>query len=750
MATFLPSLSCPSPKRHGQGVRRVAVEDGAARLVVTFFDPIALPSENFLLQASSYLLTGGRRIFPRVRNAELVTSSPPGPTDQVVLTLDAEGDFSIYTLTVTGPGIDPFFASRTLRFRLACEDRYDCRTAPTPSAPAPELPVTIDYLAKDYAGFRQALLDFIPTRLPDWTERSEADIGVVLLELFAWTADNLSYLQDRIGNEAFLGTATQRRSVAGHLALLGYQMDQGASARTWIQFHVASDMVIPPEMIVQVSNRPQRQSDPLIIFEATGGGRLFAAHEDIRLATFGNADCCLPANATDALVSGSFPDLHAGDSLLFDDGKGRRDIVRLTAVTLLPAASPPGSPPVGPLTRVAWSLTTPLSGDYCATGTRISGNLLPAMHGETVDESPRPVAALQQLPRLRMPLENSPLAYLDPVNGTAPAASFTARTARSVSTLNVKIAGDVWTEVPTLLESRADDHVFRVEVDDDGGATLVFGDNTFGARPPADADIAPSYRVGGGKAGNLGADTLIELRTSLPGVLSVTNPVPATGGRDRESREQARRIAPATFEKPLVAVTAGDYQAASVEFTDANNAQPIQRANASFRWTGSWLTVLLTLDPKGGTAFDSTLGDAFLQYIDGRRPAGYDLQLAPAVFVPVDLEIEFCVLPGFLAADVAARLLDTFKGFFDPDNFTFGDPLFASRIYAAAAGVAGVESATITRLARLHAAQPDDETAVNLKQGFLAVGADQIIRLDNDRNQPENGSLSVQPKEKSL
>ena len=68
---------------------------------------------------------------------------------------------------------------------------------------------------------------------------------MMLMELLAATADNLSYMQDRVGNEAFLGTATQRRSVAGHLALLGYQMDQGASAHTWIQFHVASDVTIP-------------------------------------------------------------------------------------------------------------------------------------------------------------------------------------------------------------------------------------------------------------------------------------------------------------------------------------------------------------------------------------------------------------------------------------------------------------------------------------------------------------------------
>ena len=76
----------------------------------------------------------------------------------------------------------------------------------------------------------------------------------------------------------------------------------------------------------------------------------------------------------------------------------------------------------------------------------------------------------------------------------------------------------------------------------------------------------------------------------------------------------------------------------------------------------------------------------------------------------------------------------------------FGDNLYVSRIFAAVMAVPGIESAQITRLARLHAAQPDSETAINLRQGYLSVGPDQIIRLDNDRNFPENGTLAVRPK----
>ena len=79
----------------------------------------------------------------------------------------------------------------------------------------------IDYVTKDYDGFKQAMLARIPQLLPSWTDRGESDFGVVLLDLFAYVADILSYYQDRIANEAYLATATQRLSAIEGLRILG-------------------------------------------------------------------------------------------------------------------------------------------------------------------------------------------------------------------------------------------------------------------------------------------------------------------------------------------------------------------------------------------------------------------------------------------------------------------------------------------------------------------------------------------------
>ena len=789
------ALDClePTLRAGAQGIARVAVVDAAAQLIVTFEQPV---TQAYLLSPRSYSLTGGERLFPHILGAQAY--DPPGePSDlvkrRVQLQLDGEGDFSVYTLTVSGPDIDPFFSSHTLRFRLACEDPFDCREPPPVPPAVPELPVIIDYLAKDYASFRQALLDFIPTRLPAWTERSEADIGMMLLELFAATADTLSYMQDRVANEAFLDSATQRRSVAEHLALLGYQMDQGASAYTWLQFQVNTTTTLSSQPGLRVSNKPSRADEPLIVFETETPDAVTVTlrpeHNQMTVYDWEHQNCCLPSDALSVALVGSYNQLEIGDYLLFDDRHGQRDIVRLTARPQIVPHDKIKAHPSKDLTILHWSRATPLHHDYCVPDLLVRGNLALATHGETVTgealrkltadqiaELDAEIAARppgQRTPRQRLRLAQGPLAYLDastlalanlPMSTSSPAttpADFTARTARSVSTLKVWVDGDSdpWQEELTLLNSRGDAKVYRVEIDDAGEATVVFGNNTFGLQPAETSTVTADYRIGGGQRGNMGADTLVlpqpRATDHISWLDSVTNPLPAVGGRDLESREHARRVGPATFQELLVAVTAADYEAAAPAFIDTEGQQPIQRAKAEFRWTGSWLTVMLAVDPVGAEGLSDDLRSALLAYLNTRRLAGYDLEIRRALYLPIDLMIEFCLLDGFLAGNVQQALTQALsngdlpggrKGFFHPNNFSFGDNLYISQLYAAIMAVPGVESATITRLARLWADQPAVETFINLRRGYLEVAADQIVRLDNDRSLPQNGTLTIQPK----
>ena len=82
----------------------------------------------------------------------------------------------------------------------------------------------IDYTARDFSSIRDALLEYAQDRLPAWTDHSDNDLGVVLVDLFAYLGDAMFFHQDRIAQESYLATARERRSVVNLLRLIGYEL----------------------------------------------------------------------------------------------------------------------------------------------------------------------------------------------------------------------------------------------------------------------------------------------------------------------------------------------------------------------------------------------------------------------------------------------------------------------------------------------------------------------------------------------
>src|SRR5712691_963526 len=89
---------------------------------------------------------------------------------------------------------------------------------------------TIDYTNKDFQSLRRAMLELARYRLPEWTDQSPSDLGVLLVELFAYMGDVILYYQDRIANESFPRTAVERRSVVNLMRLIGYELSPPAAA----------------------------------------------------------------------------------------------------------------------------------------------------------------------------------------------------------------------------------------------------------------------------------------------------------------------------------------------------------------------------------------------------------------------------------------------------------------------------------------------------------------------------------------
>jgi uncharacterized phage protein gp47/JayE len=98
----------------------------------------------------------------------------------------------------------------------------------------------VDYTSRDYEGFKASLLDFAARAFPQWVPSSEGDFGVVLVELMSYMGDSLSYYGDRLQQESYLPTATQRLSLLQIADLLGYPVSNGVPSTGTITFQTAN------------------------------------------------------------------------------------------------------------------------------------------------------------------------------------------------------------------------------------------------------------------------------------------------------------------------------------------------------------------------------------------------------------------------------------------------------------------------------------------------------------------------------
>lgn len=779
------------------------------------------------LAADNVRIEGGERIRP-IRVTK-VTMGADGDPNGFTVEVDPRGDFSIYTLRLVTSAdngeppdnFDPLFSAVDFSFKVECPSDFDCkreRICPPEPAPEPE----IDYLAKDYASLRRLILDRMSVLMPQWRERHAADLGNVLVDLLAYAGDHLSYQQDAVATEAYLGTARRRVSVRRHARLVDYFMHEGCNARAWVQVQVnAANVALPAgtKLLSRLSQRPARLPENSLadalkerpaVFETMHDALLFDAHNELHFYTWKDQQCCLPRGATSATLvdPASRLRLRAGDVLIFEERLGpntgdeadaspaRRHAVRLTRVEpeadsvvdaqgretgrseKMPAKTDALTGQA--IVEIEWAAGDSLPFALCISSKTdkghggkpnsdvsvARGNIVLSDHGLTMDPEKfdavpdsqirRPVSAgedrcarphPERVPvRFRPALRFSPLTHAAPFKSptTAPAIdamrwSLDDPQLLPAIRLEGKLHGVVedWAAQRELLRSGDDAREFVVEIESDGAAALRFGDDTHGQRPATGTEFTAHYRVGNGTSGNLGADALYHVVTDDAAITGVRNPLPARGGVEPESMEDVRQRAPAAFRTQMRAVTEADY----AEVAERNAR--VQQAAARFRWTGSWHTVFLTVDRLGSEDRDARFDGEIATHVDRFRMVGHDLEISPPQFVSLEIEMHVCAKPGYFRSDVRAALRAVFnnrvlpdgrRGVFHPDNFTFGQTVYLSPLYAAAQAVPGVASVQIKVFQRQGTPDPKP-----LADGFIKLNGLEIARLDDDPNFAERG-----------
>ena len=271
-------------------------------------------------------IEGGRRIRDiKVDRVEPRPVKQSELDDTMIVHVDKPGDFSTYTLRLVGlDGIDPQYDHVDFSFKVNCASDLDCAAAES-CAPPQLVEPEINYLAKDYASFRQLILDRLALILPDWQEQHVPDLGIALVELLAYKGDYLSYYQDAVATEAYLDTARQRISVRRHARLVDYRLHEGCNARAWVS--VETNIDLPPfkpndlyfvtglndalqngQTLLSEDDLRSTSADAYDVFELLVADRetdiaFYAAHSELHFYTWGQQECCLPRGATSATLA---------------------------------------------------------------------------------------------------------------------------------------------------------------------------------------------------------------------------------------------------------------------------------------------------------------------------------------------------------------------------------------------------------------------------------------------------------------
>ena len=341
----------------------------------------------------------------------------------------------------------------------------------------------IDYSSNDFEEYRASLITYLKAVYPDdYNNFVESDLGIMLVEMFAYLASVLSFKADMLANENFISSVQAPENLRKLLQLIGIALKGPVSAKSSCTLTVDSGSEVSED------------SDGLIIKNASRSFSVDSNKDTGRLSyTLYKVDQTGTIELTDPNIA-----LKSSESL------NEAGLVFSNLILL-----------EGLLKKVEGTFET-----------------LNTLHTITLGDS-------------------------SIVEGS----------------LYVRVGTDVYNEIENLFLADSDDLVFSKTYSDDYSATLVFGDNVRGKAPAAGAGYEVYYRVGGGNRGNISPGAI---NVSIPAVnqdpeigdilVNVTNPSKATGGRNSESVEHAKRWGPNFFKTQYRAVTGDDYTSFANQF----------------------------------------------------------------------------------------------------------------------------------------------------------------------------------------
>ncbi len=241
-----------------------------------------------------------------------------------------------------------------------------------------------------------------------------------------------------------------------------------------------------------------------------------------------------------------------------------------------------------------------------------------------------------------------------------------------VDSIVVVVGAETWTKATrnNLVYSQSTDRHYKVIYDDENRTFVIFGDGSYGQIPANNAQIRATFRVGGGRRGNLGPNTIETIVSANSAILSVTNPERSSGGDEAQSMRSARNAIPATIRTLERAVTPQDHADVALTVSGVAKARSVPGIPSGSR------NIDVLIAPNGGGVPSAVLKNTVLNAFRTKKMVTSRIRLKDPLYRTLRFYVLLHIDPSFRASDVQQQVRRTVinssgTGIFDFDQLDF-------------------------------------------------------------------------------
>jgi hypothetical protein len=546
---------------------------------------------------------------------------------------------------------------------------------------------TINYLSRNYSQIRQELINFLKQNYPEIKDYNDASIGMALLELNAAVGDILSYHTDRMFNETQLDYIQERKNLLALARTYGLKVGGKKPSITVLSLsvNVRPSTQTAPSNCVQLGNLFDCQYAPTIKAGArfNGGGQVFEILEDVDFKVPYNS-AGISDRTEDAIGAPNTTAYRLTKNVFAVNGETRiySRYIRTSDVK--------------PFFEIILPETNVISIEQII---EMPGNVTTIPSIDSFFDDTKSWYEVEYLAQGEVFVEGSP--QLIPQVGLSTGTTYTS------------VVPGQWKKVSKK---------FITEYTDNGYLKIIFGsgrpsktydddstkfpellgvynnminNNALGSTPNPNTTLFVRYRVGGGSATNLGVGVINNINSidwtfggndtavqqSVKSTLRVTNTYPALGGSDSPSLEEIRRTISYNFGAQERGVQLKDYIALINEmptrFGKAYKYNVIQERDAIVVYS-------LTLDPTGKLDFIGTnniILSNMAEYLSNYRMLNDYVKVKWGKVINLKFEVDVLVTKSVNKSDVASKIGQSIKNYFEIANQDMGQSMFIGKLY---------------------------------------------------------------------